>query len=281
VGGVVVDPEGGDLFAEDVAHDLLQQAQVLPDQARGGHSLGFGLDALPEAAQEDHVAYQVLVPLSDGRGADDEALTGLDVGPDQFAQAVAFLGVGNLAGDADVVDSRHEDQEAARETQVPGQSGPLGADGVLHHLDQGLLALLEGGQGRWRGRQVLAGGLFALLVGGEVGPDALGDGVVQVQEPVLDATDVDEGALHAGQQLGHLAFIDIPHLALVHRPLEEQLAELAVLKQGDARLQGGRIDHQGLADFHGTNLSELCRGSPCPHRGPQGRTRPKGDSFLP
>ena len=86
--------------------------------------------------------------------------------------------------------------------------------------------------------------------------------------------DVDEGTLHAGQELGHPAFVDVTHLALVHRPFEEQLAELTVLKQGDARLQGGRIDHQGLPDFHKTNLSELCEGTPCPNRGPQGHTRP-------
>ena len=70
---------------------------------------------------------------------------------DQFAKAVALGGVGDLAGDADVVDAGHEDQKPAREAQVPGKAGPLGADGILHHLDQGLLTLLQGGQG-WRRR---------------------------------------------------------------------------------------------------------------------------------
>src|SRR5581483_6979010 len=47
------------------------------------------------------------------------------------------------AGDADVIDGRHEHQVPAREGDVAGDPGALGADGVLHRLDQDLVALLE------------------------------------------------------------------------------------------------------------------------------------------
>ena len=49
----------------------------------------------------------------------------------------------DLAGDADVIDGRHEDQEPSRHRDVRGEPGALGAERLLHDLDEDLLPFLE------------------------------------------------------------------------------------------------------------------------------------------
>ena len=63
--------------------------------------------------------------------------------PDDAAQARALFARFDLAGDADVVDRRHEDQEAARHRDVRRQPRALGAERLLDHLDEDLLAFLQ------------------------------------------------------------------------------------------------------------------------------------------
>ena len=65
-------------------------------------------------------------------GADDDAAGEAVSAPrnsaDDAAQAAALVARIDLAGDADVVDRRHEHEEAARHGRVRGEARALGAD---------------------------------------------------------------------------------------------------------------------------------------------------------
>ena len=82
-----------------------------------------------------------------GRGGPDDDAAGevvlLAELPDDAAQPAALVARFDLARDADVVDRRHEDEEAARDRRVTGDARALGAERLLHHLDQHLLPFLE------------------------------------------------------------------------------------------------------------------------------------------
>ena len=81
-----------------------------------------------------------------GGGADDDAAGEavlLAELADDAAQAAALLARVDLARHADVVHGRHEDQEAARHGGVRGEPGALGAERLLGHLDDDLLAFLQ------------------------------------------------------------------------------------------------------------------------------------------
>ena len=81
-----------------------------------------------------------------GGGADDdaagEAVLLAEVA-DDAAQPGALFARFDLAGDADVVDRRHEDQEASGHRHVRGQAGALRAERLLDHLDEDLLPFLQ------------------------------------------------------------------------------------------------------------------------------------------
>ena len=58
-------------------------------------------------------------------------------------EPLPLVAVGDLARDADVVEPRHEDEVAARQAEPPGDLRSLGADRLLDHLHENLLALLQ------------------------------------------------------------------------------------------------------------------------------------------
>ena len=81
-----------------------------------------------------------------GGGADDDAAGEavlLAELPDDAAQARALFARLDLARDADVVDRRHEHQEAARHRDVRGQPGALGAERLLDDLDEDFLPFFQ------------------------------------------------------------------------------------------------------------------------------------------
>src|SRR5688572_19594146 len=62
---------------------------------------------------------------------------------DDAAQARALVAAVDLARDADVIDGRHEHQEAPWQRHVAGQARTLGAERLLGHLDDDVLAFLQ------------------------------------------------------------------------------------------------------------------------------------------
>src|SRR5262249_9395422 len=69
------------------------------------------------------------------------------------------------------------------------------------------------------------------------------DEVAGVEEGVLGQADVHERGLHAGQDVGYDALIDVPDDGPMTAALDEELGEDAALEDGDAGLANSGIDH--------------------------------------
>src|SRR6185436_3264848 len=87
----------------------------------------------------------VLGPAARGGADDDAARESVLVAEvaDDAPQAGALFAGFDLAGHADVVDRRHEDQEAAGHRHVGRQPGPFRAERLFDDLDEDLLAFLQ------------------------------------------------------------------------------------------------------------------------------------------
>ena len=249
------------------------------------------LDLLPDPHEELDVGAELRLPLALAHGADDEPAAGRAEAPDELAQAVALVRVVDPPGDAEVAHLGHVDEIAARQADEGRDPGPLGAERFLGDLDEDLLALAEDvldrrdhaplalGRrlralpGLLAGRGVLAGELEVIgLVLGEHHPLVLaevGDEVAGVEEGVLGQADVDERGLHARQDVGDDALIDVPDDGAMSTALDEELGEDAAVEDGDAGLADSGIDD---------DLACHRWGAPATTPGPSGPARLLGRS---
>src|SRR5439155_24360067 len=141
--GAVVDHQLLHLVGEEVADASQDQVEVGVHAGGSLHRLALLAHLVPEPEEELDVRGQLFARLVLGDGTDDESGARRPVAIDQVAQSPALLLVLDAAGDADVIDGRHEDQVPAWKRDVAGDAGALGADGVLHRLDEDLVAFLE------------------------------------------------------------------------------------------------------------------------------------------
>ena len=285
---LAVDQDRLDVGGEQVPdHPEDEIALLVEDGARRG--LGEPrLHLLPEADEELDVRAELRFPASLAHGAHDEPTApGRPEAPDELPQAVALLRVVDPPGDAEVIHLGHVHEIAARQADERGDPRPLGAERLLRHLHEDLLALAEhvldgrdhATLARGRGLGALAplavgGGILVeaevrLLVLGEHHPLVLpevGDEVAGVEEGVLGQADIDERGLHAGKDVGYDALVDVPDDRAMMTPLDEQLGEAAAVEDGDA----------GFADS-GIDDDLACHGSVAPAETP----RPPGPSRPP
>ena len=224
----VVDHHGPVLPVELLAEDPDRQLGLPVEQARGVGALGLGLNDVPLLEQGRDVTLELLGRHALGGGAHDHAVAGglhLVDDPTQPAPLV----VAQTLGDAEGARIGHQDGEAARQRDLLGQAGTLGPDGVLRDLAQDGLAGLE---------DVLDP---RLLGGAALDVLPVVAHVTSVQDGVLGDADVDEGGLHAGQDVLHPAPVDVAVdlVGVVGRPGD------VVLHQG-APLEHGDLGHVGL-----------------------------------
>jgi hypothetical protein len=126
--------------------------------------------------------------------------------------------VGQLAADPHHRAARHVHQVAAGQAHLAGQPGALVADRILGHLDQDRLAGLEGGLDPLG---------FALQAAGvEVH-------LACVQDRVAPLADVNEGGLHRGQHVLHLAEVHVADEGLVAGLVDVVLDEHPVFEHPD------------------------------------------------
>ncbi len=134
----------GEVGADLVAQNALDERQIVIDQRRGLGRVGALLDLVPQVEQEAQVGAQLFFRRALGRGANDESAGGFAALVHQNAlEPLALFVGGDFAADADVRDGGHEDQEAARQGDVRGDARALLGDGLLGDLNQNLLAGLS------------------------------------------------------------------------------------------------------------------------------------------
>ena len=124
---------------------------------------------------------------------------------------------------------------------MAGNTGTLGANRVLDHLNDEILTLSNQFFDRFRGAAPLGHRLrlvVALLEGG-----VLVVHIVHMEEGGLLHADVHKGSLHAGQNPQDPRLVDIADNAPFTAPLQVELGDGAVLQNGNARLLRGGI-HQ-------------------------------------
>src|SRR5580658_274499 len=166
--GFGVDPDGREVGADLIAQDAFDEREIVIDERRRLGAVGALLDLVPEMNQEAQIGAELFVRCAFSRGADDEAARGFAalVNENALEALALFVGV-DLAADAHVRHSRHEDQEAAGQSDVAGDAGALLGDGLLGDLDQDLLAGLEqvGDDGQIGGLRGAARGSAATIAG--------------------------------------------------------------------------------------------------------------------
>ena len=140
----VVDPDGGEIVADVIAQDALDEIEVAMEK-RGRFALFAALlDFVPGVAEEFDVGANFVVGGAAGGGANDEAAGIAAAGfADETAQARAIFGGDDFARDADVIDGGHVDQEAAGQRDVAGDARALFAERLLGDLDDDFLTGLQ------------------------------------------------------------------------------------------------------------------------------------------
>ena len=195
---VVVDQHLLDAGVEVVAQRLEDQVLVGVEEPGALALDGGGLHALPEPQQGARGrGASVALVWSEGVGADDDAAPVRQVeAVGEGLELLARVLVLDLARHAAGVVERGQHQVAAGEREAGGERRALLADGVLGHLDDDRLALLQ---------DVLDARVAALglaVVG-------LGDHVLDGQEAVALGAVVDEGGVQAGLDVGDDAAVDV------------------------------------------------------------------------
>ena len=219
VGGV--DHHSHQLRAEQVAQDAVDEVLVAVEQHRRRGGLGRLLDRLPLTQQRLKIIDQLLFGHSFRLCADQQAgARGLDQHP-KSPQAVALVLAIDAAGDVHALAVGLEHQEAAGKGEVAGEPGPLAAGGLLHHLNQHLLA--------WLQKFGDAGTALLQPQRAEVG---------DMDETVLLAlADVDEGGIDPGENILNGSEVDIADLIAAlghHQFIDASVAE----HRGDPQLLG-------------------------------------------
>src|ERR1043166_8711517 len=178
---------------------------------------------------------------SAGRGRPDdhaarEAMLLAELADDAPQPRSLFARV-DLAGNADVVDRRHEHQKPAGHRDVRGETGAFRAERLFDDFDEDFLA---GRQQlfdlRLRPRSLLLFSVvfravvFLVVFAGVELVELLHrvDDVGDVQEAVALEAEVDEGALHAGKNFADPALVDVADDAPLAFALYENFSGLIV-----------------------------------------------------
>ena len=224
---------------------------------------------LVEPLQVADLAHEVGFFGPVGGGADDQPARPFVGAVDHLAQAVA-LGVGEAAADADAAALRREDQVAAGDRDVHREPRALRLQRVLDHLDEDLL---PGFDQLVDPAAAAAAALGRLLAARE-------DDLVDVEEAVALEADVDEGGLHAGQDVVDLALVDVADDRAPAAALDVELGDVGLaafrlrLEDGDAGLSALGGDQNRF--FHLLQLSSVGYAPP----GPSTRASPGEPSPL-
>ena len=134
------------VVCQEIAQQLGDQALLLKEHRRRPPPFHLLADFGPDLMEVREVADDVFLgAAASGRANDDapgKTVLLAELAHDA-AQPAAFLARIDLPRDADVVDRGHENQEPAGHGDVRCQARALGAERLLHDLDEDVLAFLE------------------------------------------------------------------------------------------------------------------------------------------
>jgi hypothetical protein len=259
---LVIDANGRVLLGQQIAQQLADEALLAVDDGGRAHRLHLLANLQPDLMEVRQIVEDVLLRAPRSGRADDDAAREVPLLAelaDDAAQAAPLVARVDLPRDADVVDGGHEHQEASRQGRMRRDARALGAQRLLDHLDQDLLAFLQ---------ELVDFGLGAAIAAAPVGATAarvLVVGVVfvvlerlehvrHVEERVAVEADVNEGRLHAGQHFRHPALVDVARDPARSLALDEDLGNLIVLEDGHARLVAVRGDNHLPAHAQNSRL---------------------------
>src|SRR5262249_3198297 len=139
-----VDPDGGEIVADVVAKDAFDEIQVAVQDRRRFALVVLFLNFIPGLAEKLDVGADFVVRCTAcGRSNDEAAGESATRFADQAAEARAVFRAGNFARDANVVDGRHVNEEAARQSDVAGDARALLTERLLRNLHDDFLARLQ------------------------------------------------------------------------------------------------------------------------------------------
>ena len=231
-----VDDHPQHVGAVEVAQHPMDEVLIPVEQHGGRGRLGGLLDRLPLPQQALEIVDQHLLADVLGLGADQQTGPGgLDQHP-EGPQPVALVLPVDAPGDVHPLAMGLEHQEATRKGEVAGEAGPLGARGLLHHLDEDLLPGLE----------QLGDASSAL-------PEPQRPQVGDVDETVLLAfADVDEGGIDPRQHVFDGSEIDVADLVTALG--DDQFIDAFVVEHcGDPQLlsDDDLLGHGGVSALRG------------------------------
>ena len=195
----------------------------------------------PQALQVEHVGMQRFQRRTHCRSAHDVTAAFAMFarqGGDEFAQARALGFFFDARRHADLGAAWHVDQEARRQRDVRGQPRALGAERVLDHLHEQVIALAhqraDVGFGFGCGHQVRI-----------ARRQRRREDISHVQETGAGQPDVEKGRLHARQHARHPALVEVADQALATGPLDEDFLQHTVVDECSTGL-ARRDVHQDL-----------------------------------
>ena len=240
----VIHPDLADIVGQVVAHGPLGQARLLIDEGRGRDFGGLFADVLPDALEVLEIVLERGLGGAGAHGAHDDAqaLAGVDA-VHHLAQAGALFIAVHLAGNADLLLTGGQHQEAARQRQPGGEEGALVAGGFLDHLHQHFLAGLE---------HFLDGREFFALAGLVMGQPVFGMDLVDLEEAILARAVAHEGSLQIGVDIVDHTLVDIALEFTLVEHVQVVFLQTTFLGDGHFHLFAGQHadEHAPLARGH-------------------------------
>src|SRR4029077_8695854 len=136
----VVDPDAGEIVADVIAKNALDEIKVAMEKRGRFALLAALLDFVPALAEELDVGADFVVGGATSGGSNDEA-AGVTVASfaDETPQTRTVFSGNNFARDSGVMNRGHVDQEAAGKRDVAGDARALFAERLLGDLDDDVL----------------------------------------------------------------------------------------------------------------------------------------------
>ena len=229
-----------DRVADGAEKDVALRVQL----AGCAHRVHALVHHLPQAGEVLRIARELGARGVEAGGAQDEAeALGQVERVEDLPHLAAALLVVDLARDADVVHVGHHHEQAARDRQVARDGRTLGAEALLEDLHRDLHAALERilDERARAARDLLADLLDRLLAVAAVAGEVLRVQVGDVEEAVGALAEVDERGLDRGLDVDDARLVDRADVGRGRGALGEELDELALLEDRDARLVAGHV----------------------------------------